>query len=207
MQPTWLAASGPCSTLPSLHAGRAARRAQEQSGPASPALRPSFTTSSPRRRPPSPTATRRLPGSRCGTSRTSPSSGARAPTPAYASLLRQAYTAIKQADPQMPVAGASVVGATQGGGSIDGPDFLKTVFEAGSAGSMDAISMHAYSPDQTGSGAVSAVQRVRSVRDTLGDPSRPLWITEAGWSTTGAGLLSEVDQATALAVLDTRAPR
>ena len=125
---------------------------------------------------------------------------------AYASVLRQAYVAIREVDPEMSVAGGSVVVTDPPAtGSIGATDFLREVFEAGAAGAMDAISMHAYARgDPSGNPAVSAVQMVRDARDSWGDPSKPLWVTETGWSSTAAAGLGEVGQAAALAVLDGR---
>ena len=130
-----------------------------------------------------------------------------APDPgAYASLLRQAYVAVKEVDPQMSVAGGSVVATSPTTtGAIDAPIFLRSVFEAGAAGAMDAISVHAYpAGDVTGSRAVSAVQELRQARDTWGDSSKPLWVTETGVSTTGPTLVSEVTQAAVLQAVDSR---
>lgn len=125
---------------------------------------------------------------------------------AYAALLRESFATVRQADPAMPVAGGSVVGHyPPAADSMDAPDFLKRVFDGGAAHAMDAITVHAYAGgDVTGERAVRVVDGVRTVRDSWGDPAKPLWVTETGVSTTGANFLSEADQATRLTVLDNR---
>jgi hypothetical protein len=123
----------------------------------------------------------------------------------YASLLRESFSAIRQADPAMPVAGGSLAQLNPEPGSMGAPDFLKRVYEAGAANAMDALAIHAYAGgDSTGERAVTDVADVRATRDAFGDPSTPLWVTETGASTTGANPLSEVDQAARLTLLDSR---
>jgi hypothetical protein len=73
--------------------------------------------------------------------------------------------------------------------------FLRAMYAAGAAGSMDAIGAHPY-PIAAGPGgqsrydvgAVEAdLQRLRAVRDDAGHSSTPIWITETGASTSSAG--------------------
>ena len=123
----------------------------------------------------------------------------------YAALLRESYSAIKAANPAMSVGGGSVGQLNSDPGSLSAPEFLRRVFVAGAAGALDAITLHAYAGgDPTAERAVTDVANVRATRDAYGDPSKPLWVTETGGSTTGLGALSEVDQATRLTLLDTR---
>jgi hypothetical protein len=125
---------------------------------------------------------------------------------AYARLLMETYATVRAVAPQMPIAGGSVVNHyPPNPDSLDGPAFLKRVFEAGATGAMDVISLHAYARGNvTGEPAVHSLGTVRNIRDWFGDPETPLWVTETGSSTTGRGLLSEADQAVALTALDTR---
>lgn len=113
-----------------------------------------------------------------------------APDPAaYAALLEKAYAAVKAVEPSMPVAGASLA-------QTEAAFFLRGIYDAGAADSMDAISMHAYAGgDRTGNIAVQSVEEVRDLRDQSGDPSKPIWITETGASTTGPNPFSELAHA------------
>ena len=119
-----------------------------------------------------------------------------APNPAaYTALLTVCYQAVKAVDPTMPVAGgATAAGFAGSPGKIPATQFLSAMYANGAAASMDAISMHTY-PDPAVDSAVAAVNAMREVRDRIGDPSTPIWITEAGASTTGIGAVSEAEQA------------
>lgn len=126
-------------------------------------------------------------------------------TPAeYAAILQAGYVAAKAADPTAVVATAGVYvldGAwSDGVGHNDGLRFLDQAFAANPAAwfSFDALAVHPYmpdvAPDQPGVySATSLWGRLFSARawlagraSALGGPTRPLWVSELGWSTCGA---------------------
>lgn len=122
----------------------------------------------------------------------------------YADLLRQAYGAIKKVNPSMRVIGGSLNNVqTSAGGDVPLPAFLRSMYENGAKGAMDALSVHPYPLSATD---LSLMQRTlaeaRSAKDKAGDEATPIWVTEIGLSTTGAseqgGALSEEEQSRGL---------
>ena len=128
-----------------------------------------------------------------------------APDPAgYAALLAESYEAVNAVAPEMKVAGASIVD-TSAVGAVGATAFLEAISDAGAAGAMDAISMHAYGGSEvTGGRAVQEVGSVRAWRDSAGISSTPIWITETGATTTGSGSVTEVVQASMVETLNRR---
>ncbi len=114
--------------------------------------------------------------------------GNQRPDPAaYAGLLKTAYTAIKQVDPQAVVVSGGL--ATTGGGSdtaYGDLDFLHGMYQAGVRGYFDALGSHPYAyglpPDTSHPDGLSfdRVLAQRQVMLAYGDDS-PIWITEVGW--------------------------
>lgn len=103
---------------------------------------------------------------------------------AYVRLVKAAYPAVKAAAP----------GATVIAGALSTCDhaFTRRLYDLGIKGSFDAFSVHPYSDDvsplDTRPGwdaRYSFVRGVPKIRETMlayGD-SRPLWLTESGWTT------------------------
>jgi hypothetical protein len=85
----------------------------------------------------------------------------------YAALLRAAYPAIKQANPNVLVLGGSLVGSNG--------LFLRTLYEDGIKGYYDALAVHFYTL------TVDALRTFRHTQLENGD-SKPLWLDELGWS-------------------------
>jgi hypothetical protein len=85
----------------------------------------------------------------------------------YAALLRAAYPAIKQADPNVLVLGGSLVGANG--------LFLRTLYEDGIKGYYDALAVHFYTL------TIDALRTFRHTQLENGD-NKPLWLDELGWS-------------------------
>lgn len=85
----------------------------------------------------------------------------------YAAILRAAYTAIKQADPGLPVLGGSLVGSNG--------VFLKRLYAAGIKGYYDGLSVHFYTL------TIASLRSIREVQLANGDTA-PLWLDEFGWS-------------------------
>ncbi len=84
----------------------------------------------------------------------------------YAALLRAAYPAIKQADPQLPVLGGSFVGSNG--------LFLKALYAAGIKGYYDGLAVHFYTL------TLAALRATHEVQLANGD-DKPLWLNEFGW--------------------------
>lgn len=118
------------------------------------------------------------------------------PDPArYTELLSAADRAVKGVDPDLPVVSGGLLPAPASNRYVtaDG-QFLRAMYAAGAAGSMDAIGAHPY-PLTAAPGGGSRydlgamegyLQRLRAVRDAAGQSSTPIWITELGVSTESA---------------------
>jgi hypothetical protein len=85
----------------------------------------------------------------------------------YAAILRAAYTAIKHANPSVPVLGASIVGSNGA--------FLKALYAAGIKGHYDGLSVHFYNL------VLASLRSIHEVQLANGD-SKPVWLNEFGWS-------------------------
>jgi polysaccharide biosynthesis protein PslG len=85
----------------------------------------------------------------------------------YATLLRAAFPAIKQADPNVRVLGGSLVGSSG--------VFLRLLYADGIKGFYDALAVHFYTL------TVAALRTFRQVQLENGD-SKPLWLDELGWT-------------------------
>jgi hypothetical protein len=119
----------------------------------------------------------------------------------YTAMLRAAYPAVKDADPN-----ATVV---MGGLSKNDYSFLRGMYAAGARAYFDAANVHPYTDtdpakcwndSDTGlrsEDAFCGIESVRSVMVAKGDSATPLWLTEVGWSTSSgtANGVSEAEQA------------
>jgi len=85
----------------------------------------------------------------------------------YAALLRAAYPAIKQANPNVPVIAGSLVGSNG--------VFLRALYAAGIKGYYDGLAVHFYTL------TLDALRSFRAVQLANGD-TKPLWLDEFGWS-------------------------
>jgi len=85
----------------------------------------------------------------------------------YATILRAAYPAIKQANPSVPVIAGSLVG-------YNGL-FLRALYAAGIKGYYDGLAVHFYSL------TLASLRQFREVQVANGD-TKPLWLDEFGWS-------------------------
>jgi hypothetical protein len=85
----------------------------------------------------------------------------------YAALLRAAYPAIKQASPNVQVLAGSLVGANG--------LFLKALYAAGIKGYYDGLAVHYYTL------TLASLRSIHEVQVANGD-TKPLWLTEFGWS-------------------------
>ncbi len=85
----------------------------------------------------------------------------------YAALLRAAYPAIKQANPNVPVLAGSLVGSNGA--------FLRALYAAGIKGYYDGLAVHFYNL------TLASLRSIHEVQLANGDTT-PLWLDEFGWS-------------------------
>jgi hypothetical protein len=85
----------------------------------------------------------------------------------YAAILRAAYPAIKQANPNVPVLAGSLVGSNG--------VFLRALYAAGIKGYYDGLAVHFYNL------TLGSLRAIHEVQLANGD-SKPLWLDEFGWS-------------------------
>jgi len=85
----------------------------------------------------------------------------------YAAVLRAAYTAIKAANPNVPVLGGSLVGSNGA--------FLRTLYAAGIKGYYDGLSVHFYTL------TLASLRAIHETQLANGDDT-PLWLAEFGWT-------------------------
>ncbi len=149
--------------------------------------------------------------------------GNQSPDPTtYTAMLKTAYQAIKQADPDALVISGGL--ATTGNGSPTAMGdlvFLQGMYTAGAQGYFDAFGSHAYtfgnSPDLVDPYglSLSRVVEQHQVMTTNGDSDTPIWITETGcaikthWDLGihSIGNVTEAQQAEYLARLYEKVPR
>jgi hypothetical protein len=128
---------------------------------------------------------------------------------AYTALLRAAYPAIKQADPQAVVVTGGTSPATDDGTNIAPVTFLQRVYTAGGRGYFDAVGHHPYCWPALPGDAQSwsawyqmygSSPSLRSVMEAAGDGGKQIWATEFGAPTNGpsGSYVSESAQATAV---------
>jgi len=110
----------------------------------------------------------------------------------YTELLRRAYLAAKEADPDVVVLGGALAPTLAPVGSefaMNDLDYLQAMYEAGAAPYFDGLAVHSYgwtfSPDEPPSPDSVNFRRVELVRDLMirnGDADKSIYITEAGWN-------------------------
>ncbi|MBI4506181.1 MAG: cellulase family glycosylhydrolase [Chloroflexi bacterium] len=121
----------------------------------------------------------------------------------YVRLLRLAYGAVKAVDPgAVVIAGAlTPTGVNDGDTAIDDLLYLEQMYAAGVRDVSDAIGAHPHgynnSPDDWMDTKTVAsegfkghpsfyfrrLEQYRLLMERVGDPDRPIWITEVGWTT------------------------
>jgi hypothetical protein len=97
----------------------------------------------------------------------------------YASLLRAAYPAIKQANPNVAVIAGSLVGSNG--------VFLRALYAAGIKGYYDGLAVHYYTL------TLASVRSIRAVQLANGDQA-PLWLDEFGWTSCFPRLRIQAEQ-------------
>lgn len=113
---------------------------------------------------------------------------------AYAALVKDAYPAIRRADPTAYV--------SLGGTARADPAWLESLYSLGLKGSFDAVSVHPYPyptaaapslSDTAKGGNLGSLASVRDVMVAHGDGDLPLVIGELGWSTGNGGAGGDED--------------
>ncbi len=104
----------------------------------------------------------------------------------YVALLRAAYPAFKQGDPQARV--------VFGGVAYNDDAYIRKAYAAGAKGSFDVLATHPYqgrgdlrpeAPDDGTIWRLSHLPAVRKVMVANGDGGKPIWFSEFGWSAHG----------------------
>ena len=123
----------------------------------------------------------------------------------YTSMLKAAYTRIKQVDPSVIVVGGSLYGSV-----YNNPDFLRGMYQNGAKDYFDVLGQHQYGDTPArasfwGSSAPPAPYAVLldsiknnivSIMQEYGDGAKPIWMTETGANTaTGGNGVTEQQQA------------
>lgn len=121
----------------------------------------------------------------------------------YTSLLKAAYTRIKQVDANIIVVGGSLYGSV-----YNNPDFLRGMYENGAKDYFDVLATHEYgdTPERAQVWGASAppasyTPLFNSIKNNLvsimvefGDGNKPIWLTETGANTAGGGKGVSPDQ-------------
>jgi len=115
---------------------------------------------------------------------------------AYTALLCRTHAALKAADPSALVVSAGLAPTNGDNGlAMDDRLFLRRMYEAGAGDCFDALGVHAYGfghpPDDRHEAHdglnLARTLDLREIMVANGDGARPVWITELGWTTDGAG--------------------
>jgi hypothetical protein len=120
----------------------------------------------------------------------------------YTRLLQRSYEVIRQQDPAALVISAGLSptnaqpdSAEQNNQAMDDRLFLKKMYQAGARPFFDALGVHPYGfvyPPDDPPGAhdglnLNRILELRAIMETYGDGAKPVWATEIGWTTHGAG--------------------
>jgi len=120
----------------------------------------------------------------------------------YTRLLQRSYEVIRQQDPTALVISAGLSptnaqpdSAEQNNQAMDDRLFLEKMYQAGARPFFDALGVHPYGfvyPPDDPPGAhdglnLNRILELRAIMKTYGDGAKPVWATEIGWTTHGAG--------------------
>jgi polysaccharide biosynthesis protein PslG len=110
----------------------------------------------------------------------------------YTELLRAAYEAAHEANPDVVVLGGALAPTLEPPGSPAGLNdliYLRAMYEAGAAEVMDGLAAHAYglafAPETPPGADLLNFRRVELLREIMinyGDEASPVYVTEAGWN-------------------------
>jgi hypothetical protein len=118
---------------------------------------------------------------------------------AYTAVLRAGADALRSVSPGVTVLTGGTA-PTDGSYGISPPTFIKRLYEAGAAGSFDAVAIHPYTFPQGPTNRISgnALLQAREIRYEMagqGDGNKLIWATETGAPTRGEASVSETTQA------------
>jgi hypothetical protein len=119
--------------------------------------------------------------------------GGRKPDPAaYAALLKQAYPAVKSADPTAVVLLAGLAPNLEGDNStlaLNDLVYLARLYDEGAAPYFDAVAVHSYGlqsppddPSAPDSLNFARAEQLHNVMVSRGDANKSVYITEGGWN-------------------------
>jgi polysaccharide biosynthesis protein PslG len=107
----------------------------------------------------------------------------------YVTLLRATGRGIRNVDPGAEIVTAGLPDSSRG---VPLREYVAEMYEAGAAGSFDALAVNPYGLDARG--VLDKIRTVRRVASTNGDnPS--VWVTELGWATGGGASRFRVSEA------------
>ncbi len=106
--------------------------------------------------------------------------------PQYVNLLKTGYCAVKAADPKARVVFGGLAGVNL--------RFLEEAYDYGAGPFFDVMAVHPYQWGDTFNDDwfVSQLVELRRTLNKHGDPHKPIWLTEFGWSTGDANITPEV---------------
>ncbi len=105
----------------------------------------------------------------------------------YARLLRLTRSALRSADPTAQAIVGGIFPPPRRHFGVSLQSFLTRLYRApGARRAIDAVAIHPYA--KTPRGVLAACTEARQLINRKRDRRAPLWITEVGWSTGGAGL-------------------
>jgi len=90
-------------------------------------------------------------------------------------LAREAYTTLKQVDPDIIVVSPSAAGPT-------GPSWMEEYLQLGGGKYADVIGWHFYLQRRPPEAIFDYMQRLRPILSSGGVGDKPIWNTEAGWT-------------------------
>jgi hypothetical protein len=103
----------------------------------------------------------------------------------YAEVLDISHDAISSIDPSADIVLGGMFGTPGRRQAIYSWKYLKKLYKKGAAKNFDVVALHPYSPNLKGIEA--QIELVRKEMKKAGDARTPIWITELGWGSAGAG--------------------
>jgi len=107
---------------------------------------------------------------------------------AYVQMLRAAYVAAKQANPDAQIISGGLMG--------NDTEYLQQMYDAGAGGHFDLLGLHPYTGAQSPNEPAAeyntrwnfyGIPLMRAVMDANGDTGKKIWVSEFGWQTSGHG--------------------
>jgi hypothetical protein len=104
----------------------------------------------------------------------------------YVRLLRLSGTALRRSDPQARIGVAGLFPPPRRRYGVSLKTFMRGIYRVhGARRAFDAVSIHPYAARPKG--VLAACRQLREIMNEHHDRATPIWITELGWSTGGAG--------------------